>query len=140
VLFGNLDALTELLRPARRTAPGALFAFSLPMFEHVLEQRRLVRALLGRRGGATVVARAEQVVAGVVRDELLAALPAGRRPPESLDLVVVGVVGAFLAMIRTWVEGDLTTTPAALNNAFLSLVAPGAEAILAQAPGAGPGR
>ncbi|MBG0828119.1 hypothetical protein HS041_10095 [Planomonospora sp. ID67723] len=29
------------------TGPGRLSAFSLPMFEHVAERRRLVRTLLG---------------------------------------------------------------------------------------------
>ncbi len=54
VLFSNLDQLT-FLHPAPRDDPGELFAFSRPMFEHVREQERLVRALLGpakRRAGA----------------------------------------------------------------------------------------
>ncbi|MFC6083479.1 TetR/AcrR family transcriptional regulator [Sphaerisporangium aureirubrum] len=139
VLFSNLDELVRILHPVPRAAPAALFSFSLPMFEHVREQGRLVRALIGRRGGTTVVAHAEQVLAAVVREELLASLPDGRRPPESLDLVVTGIVGAFMALVREWVDGDFTATPAVLNDAFLSLVVPGAEALLAQAPGAGPG-
>jgi hypothetical protein len=62
----NLDQL-DFLHPAPATRSGEIFVFSLPVFEHVWEQRRLARALLGRRGGGLVVARGEQLLSAVVR-------------------------------------------------------------------------
>ncbi|MEO3809282.1 TetR/AcrR family transcriptional regulator [Sphaerisporangium sp. B11E5] len=135
VLFGNLDRFTEFLRAESEASPGKLFAFSLPMFQHIQEQRTLLRALIGRRSGSPVVAHSEKVLAGIVRGELLAYLPDGGHPPRPLDLMVTGIVGAFMALVREWVEGDLTETPEVMNDAFLALVLPGVEALLAQAPG-----
>ncbi|WP_218004542.1 TetR/AcrR family transcriptional regulator [Microtetraspora niveoalba] len=131
VLFGNLDELSGLLRLVPASRPDTLFAFSLPMFEHLQERPRLARALLGRRGCAAVTARGEQIMAGVVRDELLAALPPGCAPPAWLDLTVTGVVGAFMALMRTWADGELTATPAEMDAAFRALVTPGVETALA---------
>ncbi|WP_344491513.1 helix-turn-helix domain-containing protein [Nonomuraea monospora] len=83
VLFSNLDQLA-FLHPAPRGEVGELFAFSRPMFEHVREQERLVRALMGRRGGGLVHARGEQLLAALVKDELLTA---GGRASAPLDLM-----------------------------------------------------
>ncbi|MGW0196418.1 TetR/AcrR family transcriptional regulator [Nonomuraea sp. NPDC003201] len=128
VLFGNLDELA-FLHPVPAARSGELFAFSLPMFEHVREQRRLVRALLGRRGGGQVYARGEQLLAAAVRNELVAA---GARASASLDLLVVCVVGAFMGLMRAWVDGESTATPAELDAAFRAAIEPGVRAALGQ--------
>jgi AcrR family transcriptional regulator len=128
VLFSNLDELA-FLHPAPDGRPAELFAFSLPMFEHVREQRRLVRALLGRRGGGLVHARGEQLLAAIVRDELIAA---GARASASLDLLVACVVGAFMGLLRAWVDGETTASPAELDAAFRTTVEPGMRAVLNQ--------
>jgi AcrR family transcriptional regulator len=127
VLFANLDEIT-FLHPAA-SADGPLFAFSPAMFEHVREQRRLVRALLGRRSGRAVMAHGERLLHALVRDELLAR---GARASTSLDLVVTCVVGALLALLTRWVDGEITATPAELDLAFRAAVTPGVEAVLAQ--------
>ncbi|GAA3579341.1 hypothetical protein GCM10022419_071030 [Nonomuraea rosea] len=128
VLFSNLDEL-GFLHPEPSTGPGELFAFSLPMFEHVREQRQLVRALLGRRSGGLVLARGEQLLAAVVRHELSAP---GGRAPDSLDLLVTCVVGAFMGLLRSWVDGETSASPAELDAAFRAAVGPGVRAALDQ--------
>ncbi|WP_205315712.1 TetR/AcrR family transcriptional regulator [Nonomuraea lactucae] len=130
VLFSNLEELSDMLRLSPGSRPGTLFSFSLPLFEHAQEHRRLVRALLGRRGGPTVLARGERLLAAIVRDELLAALPPGRVPPASLDLVATCVVGAVMALLRKWADGELTATPAEMDAAFRAVVTPGVSAML----------
>ncbi|MBT2232266.1 TetR/AcrR family transcriptional regulator [Nonomuraea sp. NEAU-A123] len=127
VLLSNLDELTVLHRSPADGGSDRLLAFSLPMFEHVREQERLVRALLGRRGGGPVHARGEQLLAAVVRDELLGA---GARPSATLELLVVCVVGAFMGLLRAWLEGETTASPAELDAAFRAAVEPGVRAVL----------
>ncbi|SDL94944.1 DNA-binding transcriptional regulator, AcrR family [Nonomuraea maritima] len=126
VLLSNLDEMA-FLHPTPATDAGRLFAFSLPMFEHVQEQERLVRALLGRHGGGPVIARGEQMIAELVRGDLLAA---GGRSSAALDLLVVCVVGAFMGLLRAWVNGETTATPTELDAAFRAAVEPGVRAIL----------
>ncbi|MEU6717494.1 TetR/AcrR family transcriptional regulator [Nonomuraea sp. NPDC046802] len=128
VLLSNLDELA-FLRPAPAGGPDKLFAFSLPTLEHVREQERLVRALLGRRGGGPVHARGEQLLADLVRDELLAA---GARASAALDLLVVCVVGAFMGLLRAWLDGETNASPAELDGAFRAAVEPGVRAVLGQ--------
>lgn len=127
VLFSNLGGLA-FLHPEPRSQ-GPLFSFSLAIFEHVAEQEPLVRALLGSKGGGVVMARGERMVAAVVRDELKAR---GAIASARLELVVAGVVGAFLAMLRGWVDAEVTATPAELDTAFRALVTPGVESFLAR--------
>ncbi|MEV4896936.1 TetR/AcrR family transcriptional regulator [Nonomuraea sp. NPDC055795] len=121
VLFSNLEALTFLR--AEPGADGPLFAFSLPMFEHVHEQRRLVKALLGRRGGGVVVARGERMLGRMIRAELEA------RTGEVSELVVSCVAGAFMMLLRRWVDEEITATPVELDAAFRATVLPGVEAL-----------
>lgn len=128
VLFANLSEIA-FLHPAA-SADGPLFAFSLAMFEHVAEERRLVRALLGRRSGRMVMAHGEQLLQDLIRDELLAR---GARASTSLELVVTCVVGAFMALLSRWVDEEITATPAELDAAFHAAVGPGVQAMLTQA-------
>ncbi|GII04353.1 TetR/AcrR family transcriptional regulator [Planobispora takensis] len=133
VLFGSLEEL-DFLRPSP-DAGGPLFAFSLAMFEHVQEQRRLVRALLGRRGGREVVAHGERLLTAAVRDELLAR---GAAPSPHLDLVVTCAVGAFMALTRAWADDEITATPAELDTAFRATVIPGVRTLLERDSGRRP--
>ncbi|MGW4471303.1 TetR/AcrR family transcriptional regulator [Nonomuraea sp. NPDC004354] len=126
VLVSNIEEL-GFLHPDHAVREGELFAFSLPMFEHVREQRSLVRALLGRRSGGPAEAHGERLLAAVVRDELVAR--AGG-PAPSLDLMVICVVGAFLGLVRAWVDGEISATPAELDAAFRAATVPGVRAAL----------
>ncbi|MBE3008096.1 TetR/AcrR family transcriptional regulator [Microbispora sp. NEAU-D428] len=128
VLFSTIEQLA-FLRPAAPACTGEFFAFSLPMFEHVGERHRLVRALLGRRGGGLPMARGEQMLGRMVAEELVAA---GARPSPELDRLVICVVGAFLTLLRAWVDGDISATPAELDAAFRATVIPGVQATLAR--------
>ncbi|MFI7613473.1 TetR/AcrR family transcriptional regulator [Nonomuraea terrae] len=125
VLLSNLDD-HDFLRPAPDSG-GGLFAFSLPMFEHARERGRLVRALLGRRGGGPLLAHGERLLAEIVRRELLAA---GARPSGGLDLLVVCVVGAYMGLLRAWVDGETAASPAELDAAFRTAVEPGVWALI----------
>ncbi|HEX4814162.1 MAG TPA: TetR/AcrR family transcriptional regulator [Nonomuraea sp.] len=127
VLFSTMRDLA-FLHPVPAAGSAELFAFSRPMFEHVREQERLVRALMGRRGGGLVHARGERLLSALVRNELVAA---GARSSPALDLLVACVVGAFMGLLRAWVDGETTASPAELDAAFRAAVEPGVRAALA---------
>ncbi|TDD24722.1 hypothetical protein [Nonomuraea diastatica] len=82
-----------------------------------------------RETGRAVTAHGEQVLQAAVRDELLAR---GVRASTSLDLVVTCVVGAFLALLVKWVDGEISATAAELEAAFRATVVPGVRALAAQ--------
>ncbi|MEV0831352.1 TetR/AcrR family transcriptional regulator [Nonomuraea rubra] len=130
VLFSNVEELTFLHPMPSAQGAGELFSFSRPMFEHVREQERLVRALMGRRSGGLVHARGERLLAAAVKGELIAA---GGRESAVLDLLVICVVGAFMGLLRAWVDGETGASPAELDAAFRAAVLPGVLAALGQA-------
>jgi AcrR family transcriptional regulator len=127
VLFASLDELADFLRAHRDDGDG-LFGFSLAMFEHAHEQLPMVRALLGRRGGAVVRARVEHIIGDLVREQL-APLAAGRSTVP-LELTVAGVVGAYMALLARWLDENEPHTPAEMDVAFRRLVIPGVTAAL----------
>ncbi|WP_432865670.1 hypothetical protein [Microbispora rosea] len=56
----------------------------------------------------------------------------GPRPSPALDRLVLCVVGAFLALLRAWVDGDISATPAELDATFRTAVIPGVRPMLVQ--------
>ncbi|WP_283133309.1 TetR/AcrR family transcriptional regulator [Rhizohabitans arisaemae] len=130
VFLDILEDLGEAFGSKVPLRPGRVFAFSLPLLEHIDQERHLVRALLGRHSGTAIQGRIREILAEVVRAELLAALPAGAAPPPDLDLTVTCVVGAFMGLIARCVDEDVVETPAQLNAAFHTTLGPGVSALL----------
>ncbi|MBI4943210.1 MAG: TetR/AcrR family transcriptional regulator [Actinobacteria bacterium] len=127
VLYDSLDDLGDFLRDQRRPGHDGVLGFGLALFEHVDEQRDLVRVLLGRRGGRVVQDRVAHLLAELVREDL-AALD-GPAPDVPLDLVVTGVVGTYLALLRTWADSGTTWTPAEMDDVARRLLGPGLAAL-----------
>jgi AcrR family transcriptional regulator len=134
VLYASLDQLAAFLRAHGDVSGGRLFGFSLAMFEHVHEQRELLRALLGRRGGTVVYNRIRQVLTDLVRDELGPRTGPGAVVP--VDIAVDSVVGAYLALLSRWVDDNEPRTPRDMDLAFRLLVIPGVVASLGLTPAA----
>jgi AcrR family transcriptional regulator len=130
VLYDSLDDLGDFLREQRRPGHDGVLGFGLALFEHVEEQRDLVRVLLGRRGGHVVQDRVAHLIAELVREDL-APLAERADPGTPPDLVVAGVVGTYLALLRTWADSGTTWTPAQMDDAARRLLGPGLTALLA---------
>jgi AcrR family transcriptional regulator len=129
VLDESLNGLGEFLRAQRDTGGGQLFGFSLAMFEHAQEQRALLQGLLGRRGASVVHDRITRLLAELVGEELVT-LNAGRQPAVPVELIVTGVVGAYLALLARWLDETDTHTPQEMDAAFRRLVLPGITAAI----------
>lgn len=122
VLHASLDELAGFLRGHRDTN-GELFGFSLALFNHVNEQRTLLRALLGRRGGTVVQARVAFLIGELVREELH-----DRETDVPRELIIDCVVGAYTSLLARWVDENDPHTPAQMDAAFRRLLCPGVTA------------
>lgn len=92
--------LESVLEASQRAAPDScerIIGFSLPMFEHALEYRRVNGALLGSSAESVVHRRIHFVLAGIVLRELKVQLQNRKRayPPVSPDLLGHFVVSTF---------------------------------------------
>lgn len=134
VLNASLDKVATFLRAHGDACGGRLFGFSRALFEHVHEQRDLLRALLGRRGGTVVYNRIRQLLTDLVRDELEPRT--GRDAVVPVALAVDSVVGAYLALLSRWVDDNDPRTPRDMDLAFRHLVIPGLEVSLDLTPAA----
>lgn len=131
VFDDTISELSGFLR-AHSSGDGEIFAFSLPLFEHIVEQRPVIRALFGRGGHSVAMQTTTNALSTVIREDLKAS---GRTiQPAELELLVAFVVGAYASVITHWLESKHRYTAAQLDEAFRAFVIPGVEGVLS-APG-----
>ena len=130
---GLRAALKELQRQAqtRRSGPDEqLFAFSHAMFAHIVEYRRVFRAMVGKRSGALVQQLLNKIVLDLVRDDIKAM--ARRREDHSVpaEAVVQFVTGGLFGLAMLWATGKLPLSVEEVNALFRRLAMPGVKAAL----------
>ncbi len=119
--------LRSIVSPPPGSGTRRPLGFSLPLLRHVHDQRRLVRALFGHRGGTPVVRRIESMLVGIVREDL-AEHTAGQPTRVPLDALARCVVGAHLALMEWWLTDKPRLTPDEVDRMFQTLVGPGVRA------------
>ena len=107
---------------ARRAEPG--FAFSLPVLQHIRENRDLYPSLAHGRGRDLLMSELRLVVSDLVRRDV-AELPAvtGVLP----DVRIQYVVGAFMAVLTWWIEHKARLAAADVDAMFQRLSRPPAD-------------
>jgi AcrR family transcriptional regulator len=124
-----LRSLVEQPVPIEPASRRRLLRFSLPLFRHVRAETRLARALFGDPAGGPVLRQIEQMLEDVVRAELaetFATDPPQRAPEEA---VVRYVVGAYLALLKWWLDAEPDRSPEEVDRIFQTLVAPGVRTV-----------
>jgi hypothetical protein len=101
-----------------------LFAFSLELFRHVRGQRRLYRALVGRRGGAVVLRWFTKMVSDLIREDL-DKLPPRKGFETPLDVTVQFLAGAYMSVLTWWVDSGAKHTPEEMDSMFRALATGG---------------
>lgn len=121
VLEDGLQHLGRALRARAATClPGPL-SWSLAMFEHVEEHRRLNRALVGRRSHALVQQKIRAIVTAIAREELA---PQASAIDVPMEMLVEHVVGSFLSVMTWWLDHRTGLEPAQIDAVFRSLTLP----------------
>jgi AcrR family transcriptional regulator len=121
LLVGGLDDLRRGLREQQSMDNGAgPFAFVGGMIEHAHEQRRLFRAVIGKKSGHVIQQRFRRLLIGLIQEDLATLVPAGPR----LDATVHYIAGAFSELLIWWVDARNPLKPAELEDLFHQLTAP----------------
>jgi AcrR family transcriptional regulator len=113
------------------SGPRRPLGFTLPFLEHAHENRRLWRALVGKRGGAAVKKRFRQSLLEVVREDVAAL--AGKQPVVVLDGIAHYVTGAFMELLFWWLDLQAAMAPTEIDKLFHRLTAPALEAVARRA-------
>jgi len=102
------------------SAAASRFAFVTGVIDHAHENRRLFKALVGKRGGQVVVRRFRELVAGLVREDLLGGRAA---PTPAQDGAVHFVAGAFFELLTWWLEARNPLLPTEIDRLYRSMAA-----------------
>jgi AcrR family transcriptional regulator len=119
-----LDRQKEALA-TRADGRDRSLSFSLAMFEHAREHLAHYRALVGGRGGAVSLGSIRTMLADVVRKELIATVD--RKSPDVIprELVVQYIVGAYMAVLTSWLDGGAKLPPQRIDAMFRRLATEG---------------
>ncbi len=127
-----ISGLAEGLAGLREQLAGhELREASAKVFEHAASQRRLWRALVGRRAGSLLLRYGHEVLVAAMREHLHeAAASHGREPSVPTEVVSEYVVSALVALLAWWVDGPSEYTAQQMSEMFLHLTEPVVHAAL----------
>src|SRR6185312_7370345 len=94
-------------------------------FEHARDHREHYRALVGSRGGAVSLGAIRKMLSDLVRDELAATSEKSVADEIPREFVVQYVVGAYMAVLTSWLDGGAKLPPQKINAMFCRLATEG---------------
>jgi len=121
LLASGLEDLRSALLERQRAAIAARrghadFTFSLAMLEHAADAVPLWRAIAGRESGAFVMQRLHDMLAELVRNDLLAM--GVRRSAQQRELLVQQITGGFVAAMTWWLNDGARQTANEVDALF----------------------
>lgn len=128
--FQYLQSFLESVQAASVAVPGKSYerivGFSLAMFEHAHEYRRVNRALLGSGAEVVVRRRIHSVLATIVSREVKLELQSRKRgnAPISPDLLGHFLVSTYISVLAWWLNSKNPVSPKDINAAYRHLVLP----------------
>src|SRR5205823_10548276 len=141
--FHYLQSFLESVQGASVTVPGKsyerMIAFSLAMFEHAYEYRRVNRALLGSDAEAVVRRRIHSILARIVSRELSLELRNRKscNGPVSPELLAHFLVSTYISVLTWWLNSKNPISPKDIDVAYRHL--PCLASIFGQRPPQGGG-
>ncbi len=133
LLVSGFQHLTSLLQSAQATSgalPGKsyerIIGFSLAMFEHVNEYRRMIRALLDSNAEAVVRRHIHSVLVAVIDHEVKMELQKRKRGncPISPELLAHFLVSTYISVLIWWLDAKNPVPPKDIDVAYRHLVVP----------------
>jgi AcrR family transcriptional regulator len=128
--FHYLQSFLESVQTTSTTVPGKsyerMIGFSLAMFEHANEYRRVNRALLGSGAEAVVRRRIHSVLAGIVWRELKLELR-NRKSGNGVvspALLAHFLVSTYISVLTWWLNSKNPVAPTEIDVAYRHLVLP----------------
>ena len=128
--FQYLESFLESVQTTSMTVSGKsyerIIGFSLAMFEHAHEYRRVNRALLGSSAEAVVRRRIQSVLAGIVGRELKLELQNRKRGNLSVspELLSHFIVSTFISVMTWWLNSKNPVPPKDIDVAYRHLIVP----------------
>jgi AcrR family transcriptional regulator len=97
--------------------------FSLALFQHVGEQRRFFKALLGKQAGNVILNRFQKTLTALLKEHFQKNFPK-KKPPIPLDICVQFFVSTFTGLLIWWLDNDLDYAAEQMNEYYRKLTEP----------------
>jgi AcrR family transcriptional regulator len=130
LLASRIEDLRAMLTQRQLQAlalPGGVrergLGFSLAMLEHASSHRQLYHAIVNKESGAFVLQRIQRMLADLAAIDLKS-LGFGRAPVRAL-LAAQFIAGAFMAVLRWWLDQGARIPPEEVDSIFRRLVLQG---------------
>lgn len=117
----------------QREEAGQMLVPSLELFRHVHQQYPQLRALARGHAGMVLWETGEALLRRNIEQILTSASDQARTAPSSIPVEVVAqyLAGAFLNLLKWWIEAEMPYTPEEMDHMFRDLALPGVQAIFA---------
>ena len=128
--FGELQSLLKSAQAASTAPPGKSYerviAFSLAMFEHASEYRRVNRALFGSNAEAIVRRQIHSLLAGIVGKEVEEEFRRHRRVSSAVspELLTHFLLSTYISVMSWWLKAKNPVSPQEIDTTYRHLVLP----------------
>ena len=108
------------------TSPWAL---SLVMFQHAQEYQRVYKALIGEKGGHTMLTHIQKYLLALISKHLESQLPAKKKTQMPTEIIALYIVNSLTTLLTWWLDHDMPYPAEQINDMFRQLTQPGVESI-----------
>jgi AcrR family transcriptional regulator len=131
VLASLAEQMLEMLRkPLSQRDDGQGIIPSLELFQHALQNQQHFRAMLRGHAREVVWDAAQASLSRTIEQTLAATLATKRSPSVPLTVMSQYLAGAFLNLLKWWLEAEMPYSPAQMDEMFQQLALPGVWATL----------
>lgn len=131
VLASVAEQMLELLsKPLSQRDAGQGILPSLALFQHALQNHQHLRAMLRGRAREVVWDAAQASLGRTIEQALAAPFAKNRSPSVPLPVLAEYLAGAFLNLLKWWIETEMPYSPAQMDDIFQQLALPGVWATL----------
>ena len=126
VLASVAEQMLEMLSQqfSQRNAGQGIIP-SLELFQHALQNQQHFRAMLRGHAREVVWDAAQASLSRTIEQTLAATLATKRSPSVPLTVISQYLAGAFLNLLKWWLEAEMPYSPAQMDEMFQQLALPG---------------
>ncbi len=129
-LEAHLSEQQRLVRAKSADPVERVFGFSLAMFQHAQEYRRLWGAVVGKQTGVAIVRRIHGILEKIVGREIASLAPRGSSPAVPPAVITRHVVNLMTGLMTWWLDEGSKYSAEEVDRMFRLLVKPGIAAAL----------
>ena len=128
--FGNLQHMLRAAQaaplPPSAKAYERIIAFSLPMFEHSHDFRKLFQSLSRSQAGAFIMQAMRKTFVELMTDESKKHRHPRRKahPEVPLEILIHYLASTYISVLTWWLESNNSLSPKSINAIFRALVLP----------------